>query len=459
MKKRILVVDDEKNMLRLAEMMLERLGYESVTAGNAEEALETLGRKRVDCVLTDLKMPGGMSGIELLREMRGRGLKTPVVIMTAFGTIKSAVEAMKQGASDFVLKPFDVDNIEVAIARVFELEKVRQENVFLREELSQQRKTQEIVGQSAKMRAIHSMIDRVAPTDASVLLCGETGTGKELLARSIHEKSTRRERLFVAVNCAAIPMSLLESELFGHVRGAFTGASVERTGRFEKADGGSIFFDEIGDMEPVLQAKILRVLQEKEFEKVGSNETISVNVRVIAATNRDLRQMIKAGSFREDLFYRLNVVSLAVPPLRERKEDIPLLVEHFTRKYAREWGKGVEPPSDEVLAALRLYSWPGNVREMENVIERAVALNGSGRIGMEDFPAEIVHGVPPGVPAAAEKGQGPRVDLEGAVASLEREMIGGALRESKGIKARAAKLLGISERNLWYKLKKYGILE
>jgi two-component system, NtrC family, response regulator AtoC len=336
MKRRVLVVDDERNMLRLAEMMLDRIGYEPLQADSASQALEIIQSKRVDLVLTDLKMPGGMSGIDLLREMRRRELRTPVVIMTAYGTIKSAVEAMRHGASDFVLKPFDVESMEVVISRVFEMEKVKRENVYLREELTRARETQEIVGASAKMREIHAMIDRVALTDASVLLCGETGTGKELLARSIHDKSPRRERLFVAVNCAAIPAPLLESELFGHVRGAFTGANVERTGRFEKADGGSIFFDEVGDMEPALQAKILRVLQEKEFEKVGSNETVGVNVRVIAATNRDLRAMIRERAFREDLYYRLNVVNIVVPPLRERTGDIPPLVEHFTRKYSRE---------------------------------------------------------------------------------------------------------------------------
>jgi two-component system response regulator AtoC len=458
MKKRILVVDDERNMLRLAEMMLEKIGYEALLADNAERALEILGKKRADLVLTDLKMPGGMSGIDLLVEMRRRDLKAPVVIMTAYGTIKSAVEAMKQGASDFVLKPFDVDSIEVAIAKVFELEKIKRENVYLREELKQQRQAQEIIGQSGKMQEIYSLIERLAPTDASVLIRGETGTGKELIARAIHDRSARADKLFVAVNCAAIPTALLESELFGHVRGAFTGANVERTGRFEKADGGSIFFDEIGDMEPVLQAKILRVLQEKEFEKVGSNETIGVNVRVIAATNRDLKAMIREKAFREDLYFRLNVVNILVPPLRERREDIPALVEHFTRKYSREWGKEVATPPDDVLRALSAYAWPGNVREMENVIERAVALNASGRIAMEDLPPEIVHGAPDIPAAAVVHAAGAGLDMEGAVASLEKTMIERALGEASGVKARAAKLLGVSERNLWYKLKKYGII-
>jgi len=458
MKKRILVVDDERNMLRLAEMMLEKIGYESLQADNAEEALRILGGTRIDLVLTDLKMPTGMSGLDLLMEMRRRELKMPVVIMTAYGTIKSAVEAMKQGASDYILKPFDIDSIEVVISKVIELEKVRRENIYLKEELKQQRKAQQIIGGSKKMREIHELIDRLAPTDASVLLYGETGTGKELLARSIHEKSARGDKLFVAVNCAAIPTTLLESELFGHVRGAFTGAEVERTGRFEKADGGSIFFDEIGDMEPVLQAKILRVLQEKEFEKVGSNETISVNVRVIAATNKDLKRMIQEKAFREDLYYRLNVVRIVVPLLRERAEDVPPLAEYFTRKYSGEWGKEVAPPSEDALRALSGYAWPGNVREMENVIERAVALNATGRIGLDDLPPEIVYGEPERTMGVSAPTAGSRGDLEGAVSSLEREMIGKALRESDGVKARAAKLLGISERNLWYKLKKYGIM-
>lgn len=458
MKKRILVVDDEPKYLKLGEMYLANMGYETLVAENAEKALEILGRRKADLVLTDLKMTGGMSGIDLLVEMRRRGLGMPVVLITGHGTIADAVEAMKQGASDFVLKPFDVDNIRSVIGRLFELEDVKRQNLFLREELTQQRPRQQIIGQSEKMREIYALIEQVAPTDASVLIRGETGTGKELIARAVHEKSHRRDRLFVAVNCAAIPSTLLESELFGHVKGAFTGANVERTGRFEKADGGSIFFDEIGDMEPVLQAKILRVLQEKEFEKVGSTETIGVNVRVIAATNRDLAKMIQEKTFREDLYYRLKVVSIIVPPLRERTGDIPILVEHFTQKYSREWGKNVQPPSEEVLAAMACYSWPGNVREMENVIERAVALNSSGRIGLEDLPPEIVPCAKPRPPAAEAPAPGRGLDLEDAVASLEKGMIERALAESNGIKARAARLLGISERNLWYKLKKYSII-
>ncbi|MDD5557222.1 MAG: sigma-54 dependent transcriptional regulator [bacterium] len=454
MKKRILVVEDDPKMARILQIALEQIGYEPLAAGAAEGALEILGRKRVDLVLTDLHLPGGMSGIDLLVEMRHRELATPVVIITAYGTIDSAVEAMRAGASDFILKPFDVGSIEVVISRVLEFEKYKRENVFLREELTRQ--GEEIIGQSPKMREIYALVERIAPTDVSVLIRGETGTGKEIIARTIHEKSPRREKLFVAVNCAAIPTALLESELFGHVKGAFTGANVERTGRFEKADGGSIFFDEIGDMEPVLQAKILRVLQEKEFEKVGSTETISVNVRLITATNRDLARMIGEGTFRKDLYYRLNVVDIVVPPLRERAEDIPLLAEHFTRKYGREWGKEVQPPTEEVIGALQAYPWPGNVREMENVIERAVALCTSGQIGLEDLPPEIIHGVP-GEHAAGPPPPEEGHDLEGSVAGLEREMIGRALAEAGGIKARAARLLGISERNLWYKIKKYRI--
>jgi DNA-binding NtrC family response regulator len=444
MKKLILIVDDEAKIRRTIEICCEKMGHDSLKAESGEEALKILSRKKVDLVLADLKMPG-MSGIDLLVEMRHRGQMTPVVIMTGHGTVDSAVEAMKQGASDFVLKPLGFDSIEMVISRVFEIESVRKEVVLLREELKEQRK-------------FDLIIDRVAPTDASVLLYGETGTGKELLARLIHDKSRRRDRLFVAVNCAAIPATLLESELFGHVKGAYTGAEVERTGRFEKADGGSIFFDEIGDMDPVLQSKILRVLQEKEFEKVGSIETIGVNVRVIAATNRDLRKMIEENKFREDLYYRLNVVNILVPPLRDRSEDIPLLVEHFTRSYSREWGKEVAPPSDdEVFKVMKAYPWPGNVREMQNVIERAVALNSSGVIGLEDLPAEIV-GSKAGKPEPLSVTEGKaHIGLEEAVTSLEKEMIERALRESDGIKAKAAKLLGVSERNLWYKLKKYGI--
>lgn len=456
MRKRILVVDDEPKIRRNAEIYFEKMGYDAVQAASGEEALKILSKGRFDLVITDLKMPG-MSGIDLLVEMRRKGQRTPVVIMTAYGTVNSAVEAMKQGARDFILKPFDFDSMEVVISRVLEMESVKKENVFLKEELKKQREDQPIIGESEKMQEIHSIIGRVAKTDASVLLYGETGTGKELLARSIHEKSPRRDKLFVPVNCAAIPTTLLESELFGHVKGAFTGAEVERTGRFEKADGGSIFFDEIGDMEPVLQAKILRVLQENEFEKLGSAETIDIDLRVIAATNRDLKQMIREKSFREDLYYRLNVVSILVPPLREREQDIPLLAEHFVNKYSREWGKEVSPPSDEALKALTAYQWPGNVREMENVIERAVALNSSGKIDLEDLPPEIIGGRPEVAKRAREPEEKFQLGLEGAVISLEKDMIERALQQSSGVKAKAAKLLGISERNLWYKLKKHKI--
>ncbi len=456
MRKRILVVDDEPKIRRNAEIYFEKMGYDAVQAASGEEALKILSKGRFDLVNTDLKMPG-MSGIDLLVEMRRKGQRTPVVIMTAYGTVNSAVEAMKQGARDFILKPFDFDSMEVVISRVLEMESVKKENVFLKEELKKQREDQPIIGESEKMQEIHSIIGRVAKTDASVLLYGETGTGKELLARSIHEKSPRRDKLFVPVNCAAIPTTLLESELFGHVKGAFTGAEVERTGRFEKADGGSIFFDEIGDMEPVLQAKILRVLQENEFEKLGSAETIDIDLRVIAATNRDLKQMIREKTFREDLYYRLNVVSILVPPLREREQDIPLLAEHFVNKYSREWGKEVSPPSDEALKALTAYQWPGNVREMENVIERAVALNSSGKIDLEDLPPEIIGGRPEVAKRAREPEEKFQLGLEGAVTSLEKDMIERALQQSSGVKAKAAKLLGISERNLWYKLKKHKI--
>ena len=455
MKKKILVVDDEPKMRRNAEIYFEKMGYDSLQAASGEEALGILAKKSVDLVITDLKMPE-MSGIDLLVEMRRKGRLTPVVIMTAYGTVKSAVEAMRQGASDFVLKPFDYDSMEVVISRVLEHEQVKRLNVFLRAELKQKREAESVISQSEKMREIQSIIDRVAPTNASVLLFGETGTGKELLAREIHEKSLRREGLFVAVNCAAIPAALLESELFGHVKGAFTGANGERSGRFERADGGSIFFDEVGDMDPFLQAKILRVLQEREFEKVGSTETISVDVRVIAATNRDLKSMIEEGNFRRDLYYRLNVVAIEVPPLRERPEDISLLVEHFTGKYSREWGKEVAPPSDEAMGIMRAYPWPGNVREIQNIVERAVALNRSGRIDVDDLPPEILRGDKLTAPYG-DRGQEELLDLKGALSSLEKNMIEKALRESEGIKSQAAKILGVSERKLWYKLKKYGI--
>ena len=445
--RKIVVVDDEVKMQRIVQIMLSKMGHEAILAGTAEEALAHMEKEDVDLILTDMKMPS-MSGIDLLNAVKKIRKDVPVIIMTAYGTIRNAVDAMKKGASDYILKPFDIDEMELAVSKVLEVMDVKKEIHYLKEELEGKFPYENIVGRSPAMVKIFKLVDRVGPSDASVLICGETGTGKELLARAIHNKSPRRDRLFMAVNCAAIPSNLLESELFGHVRGAFTGAYAGRVGRFQRAHGGTIFFDEIGDMDPSLQAKILRVLQEKEFEKVGSTVTQKVEVRVIAATNKDLKDLMREGEFREDLYYRLNVVTINVPPLRDRVGDIHLLVDHFLARYGRELGKKIEGIDPEAAASLTAYGWPGNVRELENIIERAVVLAATDTIGIDDIPSEIRdYGL-----------RGPIcTELEVEVEKLEIRMIKDALGMTGGVKARAARILGISERNLWYKLKKYNI--
>ena len=443
--RRIIVVDDEVKMQRIVQIMLSKMGHEAVLAGTAEEALSHMERGEIDLILTDMKMPS-MSGIDLLTAVKKVKKDVPVILMTAYGTIRNAVDAMRKGASDYILKPFDIDEMELAISKALEVVDAKKEIHFLKEELEGKFPYEKMVGRSQAMAAIFKLIERVGPSDASVLICGETGTGKELLARAIHNKSPRRERLFVAVNCAAIPASLLESELFGHVKGAFTGAYTDRAGRFQRAHGGSVFFDEIGDMAPSLQAKLLRVLQEKEFEKVGSTLTQKVDVRVIAATNKDLKKLMREGTFREDLYYRLNVVAIDVPALKERGDDLPLLVEHFLEKYGRELGKKVEGITPRAVEAMRGYDWPGNVRELENIVERAVALSSASTIDIDDIPSEIREGR--ARPSSS-------MDLEAEVEKLERRMIERAIEMAGGIKARAARMLGISERNLWYRIKKY----
>ena len=445
--RKIIVVDDEVKMQRIVQIMLSKMGHEAVLAGTAEEALAHMERERADLILTDMKMPS-MSGIDLLRAAKKVNKDVPVIIMTAYGTVRNAVDAIKKGASDYILKPFDMDEMEMAITRALEVVDAKKEIYYLKEELEGRFPYENMVGRSLSMAKIFKLIDKVGPSDASVLIYGDTGTGKELLARAIHNKSPRRDRLFVAVNCAAIPGSLLESELFGHVKGAFTGAYTDTAGRFQRAHGGSIFFDEIGDMDPALQAKLLRVLQEKEFEKVGSTVSQKVDVRVIAATNKDLKELMREGKFREDLYYRLNVVAIEVPSLSERVDDIPLLIEHFLAKYSREIGKHISGVSPAAVASMTEYEWPGNVRELENIIERAVALSTTEMIGEDDIPSEIL--------SPGRKGPS-SMDIETEVRKLEKRMIQDALGMSGGVKARAARVLGISERNLWYKLKKYSL--
>jgi two-component system response regulator AtoC len=448
--KRVLVVDDERKMRRVLQMLLEQMGLESTPAESGEEALAAFQAEKFDLVLTDLRMPG-MGGMAWIERLRALDAEVPVIVLTAYGTVATAVEAMKHGAVDFILKPFDVDAVEVVIQNAVDLTRYRTENRYLRERYDQPAAFENIVGSSPAMQRIFDLVPRVAPTKSAVLITGETGTGKELIARAIHNRSPRESKLFVPLNCAAIPAELLESELFGHARGAFTGAQAARIGKFEIADGGTLFLDEIGDMPYPLQAKLLRVLQEGIVEPVGTNRRVPVDVRVLSSTNRDLTAAMPAGTFREDLYYRLNVFHIEVPPLRERREDVRPLFEACLRRFARELGKSELRMAPDAGTALEGYDWPGNVRELQNLVERAVVLNPGNTIDGAFLRTLLPV-------TAAPLTDEPLIDesgLEGAVAQLERKIILRALAENGDNKAEAARRLGVSERTLWYKLKKY----
>src|SRR5215467_11028967 len=371
MKKRILVVEDEEKLRRVIELHLISAGFDVDKARSAEEGLKLVDR--ADMVITDLRLPG-MDGLQLLSLIRRQNAHAPVVVMTAFGTVENAVEAMKSGATDFLLKPFSLDHLMAVIQKALEVRALRDENRQLREELGKRYRFDNIIGRSRAMQEIFATIERVAPTRSTVLLAGESGVGKDLIARAIHFHSPRRDRPFVKINCTALPENLMESELFGYEKGAFTGAAQSKPGKFEQADTGTVMLDEIGDVPPSIQVKLLRILQEREFERLGSNKTQHIDVRVLAATNVDLRAALEQGTFREDLYYRLNVLPINIPPLRERKEDIPFLAEHFVRALAAENGSPVEAITDAAMKKLTEYHWPGNVRELENVIERSMVL-------------------------------------------------------------------------------------
>jgi len=452
--RRILVVDNEPKMRRILELSLKNLGHEVQQAADGREALAAIERGAFDLVLSDLRMPN-MDGIALLQALRESGEDVPVIVLTAYGTIETAVAAMKLGAVDYILRPFEIETIELAVSRVLAMRAVQLENRFLRDELA--RGWGEFIGTSAPMRQLYELIGQVAPARSNVFVVGETGTGKELVARALHEASGR-SGLFVPINCAAIPAELLESELFGHAKGAFTGAMRERVGKCELSSGGTIFLDEITEMPLPLQAKLLRVLQEGVIERLGSNVPIPVDLRVVAATNRDPLDAVAQGQLRRDLYFRLNVVRVDVPLLRDRHGDIPLLAAHFLRKYARELGRTPPRLGEDALAQLERYAWPGNVRELENLIERAVVLCRGSEITAQHLPGEIA-GARPATPAVTGPAAVVPADLslKPHVDALETRLIRAALERSGNNKAAAARLLEISERALWYKLKRYGI--
>jgi DNA-binding NtrC family response regulator len=444
---RILVVDDEPAQRELVAGFLRKHGFDVVEAGGGREAVARFKQEAFDLVLTDQRMPD-LSGLELLEAVRSTSPETAVVIVTAYGNIETAVSAVKAGAADYLTKPLNLDDLLHRVHRVRERQRLVAENRELREALAERHRVDGIIGDSGRMQEVLSLVRRVAPSDATVLIRGESGTGKELIARALHYASPRAAGPLVKVNCAALAESLLEAELFGHEKGAFTGAVASRKGRFELADGGSIFLDEIGDLPPHLQVKLLRVLQEREFERVGSSRPIKVDVRLLAATHRNLEALVREGRFREDLYYRINVVTIALPPLRERREDLPPLIEHFVRAIAGKNGKTVRGLTREAREALLRYDYPGNIRELENLLERAVVLTRDDVIGVEDLPLAL---------EALAPASGEDAGLIAAVEGLERRMIREALAKADGTQTRAAELLGISERVLRYKLKKYGL--
>ncbi len=449
MKRQILVVEDEDHLRRIIELQLLDSGFAVEKASSAEEALPLIDR--ADLVLTDFKLPG-MTGLEMLQLIRRMDSHVPVVMMTAFGTVENAVEAMKSGASDFLLKPFSLDQLITVVNKALEIRDLREENRQLKEELGRKYRWDNIIGRSPGMQQIFATIMRVAPSRATVLLAGESGVGKDLIARAIHFHSPRKDRPFVKINCTALPENLMESELFGYEKGAFTGANISKPGKFELADTGTVMLDEIGDVPANIQIKLLRVLQEREFERLGSNKTQHIDVRVIAATNRDLRVALEDGTFREDLYYRLNVVPIEILPLRDRREDIPYLARHFVEKLAPECGGRITGITDAAIDKLMSYSWPGNVRELENVIERSIVMAPGDKLDADhirlDMNLKTRHAA-----AAGDMGLPEGMSLD----AYEQELIKNALKQASGNKSQAARILGLTRNALRYRLTQMGI--
>ena len=442
----ILIVEDEEKLRRVIELQLKSAGFDVLQAGTAEEAAKHAGE--ADLILTDLRLPG-RSGLELLADLRLQNSQTPVIVMTAFGSIETAVEAMKAGAVDFLPKPFSLDHLMTVVNKALELGTLRSENLQLKAELSNRYQFDNLLGRSAAMREIFATVERVAPTRATVLLCGESGVGKDMIARAIHQHSPRAGRPFVKINCTSLPENLMESELFGYEKGAFTGANISKPGKFEQADTGTVFLDEIGDVPLSIQVKLLRILQEREFERLGSNKTRHIDVRVLAATNVDLRAALEEGTFREDLYYRLNVLPIDIPPLRDRKEDIPLLVQHFIRKLGKDIGSPVQSISEAAMERLLAYHWPGTVRELENVMERSLVLANGPVLEAADIRLDLQ----PRTRLTVETFLPDGMTLEQHEQALIRE----ALKRANNNKSQAARLLGLTRNALRYRLSQMGL--
>ena len=444
---RILVVDDEEQMRDLLAKVLERKGFQTSVCGDGTEALAFLEKEPVDLVVTDVRMPG-LGGMEALRAVKELNPDIVVIIMTAFGSIDQAVQAVKEGAYDYINKPFKIDEMLLTIEKALDERRLRHEVSTLRQELRTRYHFENLIGKSRPMQEVFGLIEQVAGSRSTVMVYGKSGTGKELVAKAVHYNSQRSTKNFVPVNCAAIPAELLESELFGHERGAFTGAIATKVGKFELATGGTLFLDEVGSMRLDLQAKILRALQEREVERVGGSRTIKIDVRVIAATNRDLKKAVEEGAFREDLYYRLNVVPITLPDLKDRPEDIPLLANHFVQKFGQESNSGIREISKEAMAILISHTWPGNVRELENVIERAATLGRGPAVQPSDLPPHLAGGTNPLERALAK---------EATLEDLEKDYIAMILRRTKGHQIRAASILGIDRRTLYRKIRRYNL--
>ena len=454
----ILVVDDEKNTREGLAKVLEGLNYDVQTVSEGEEALRVIDKERPDIVLTDIRMPG-MDGISLLEKIKGKYPEVSIILLTAYGTVQNAVKAMKLGAFYYLTKPVNLEELEFLIKKALTQQSLQAENRELKQELFRERFEEgSIISRSEKMKYVLEIVDRVAPTRSTILLQGESGTGKELLAHRIHERSPRKTETFLAVHCAVLTESLLASELFGHERGSFTGANDRKIGRFELANGGTLFLDEVSEIPPEMQVKLLRVLQEGEFERVGGTKTIKVDVRLVCATNKDLAQEVKSGRFREDLFYRINVILVKIPPLRERRQDIRALSEYLIRQLARVNGKKIEGIDERALKYLESYNWPGNVRELKNVLERMVVLSRGTRLSEENIPEDVRSSR--GVILGIAKREEPRMVVssgQGDLQQMEKELIRVRLGESRGNKSEAARKLGISRRTLYRKIEEYNL--
>lgn len=457
MKPRILAVDDEESIREFLEIMLKKEGYEVTTAEDGAQAIDLLKKKSFDMVISDMQMPN-VTGMELLKHVKDNYPDLVFMIITAFGTTESAVEAMKLGAYDYITKPFKIDEVRIVIGNALRSKNLEVENRTLKKEMQKEYSFQSLVGNSEKMHHIYDLIKRVSQTPTNVLITGESGTGKEMVAKAIHVNGPLKNKPFVTINCGAIPENLMESEMFGHKKGSFTGAIQDKVGLFEVADGGTLFLDEVGELPLTIQVKLLRAIQERVIRRVGATDDQKIEVRIIAATNRDLEDMIKQGMFREDLYYRLNVILIRVPPLRERPEDVSLLAKHFLQKYSSRFSKPVSGISDEAMKTLKKYDYPGNVRELENIIERTVALEAGSTILPESLPPFV--NTPSGRKLASsyeieigEEG----IELEKIIGQMEKELLVKAIHKANGVKKKASKLLGITFRSMRYRCDKYGL--